>query len=221
VSTPPILIRRLPGLQPYEPVWRAMQAYTEGRDEASPDEVWLLQHEPVFTLGRNTKPEHLLDTGDIPVAQVDRGGQVTYHGPGQLMAYLLIDIRRRKMGVRDIVSAMENAVIGVLTDYGLLASARPDAPGVYVDGAKIAALGLRVRQGRCYHGLSFNLDMDLAPFGRINPCGYAGMPVTHLSGLLGGLNWQEVEMRLLQQLQTQLNDAVLTEVLGLPEGMAG
>jgi lipoyl(octanoyl) transferase len=220
VSQARIHLRRLPGLQPYEPVWRAMQAYTEQRDEASADEIWLLQHEPVFTMGRNAKAEHLLDTGDIPVVHIDRGGQVTYHGPGQLVAYLLIDIRRRKMGVRDIVSAMEDAVIGVLADYGLTAAARPDAPGVYIDGAKIAALGLRVRQGRCYHGLSFNLDMDLSPFGRINPCGYAGMPVTQLKDLVEELNWQEVEQRLLQHLQRQLNDAELSEVTGLPANTA-
>jgi lipoyl(octanoyl) transferase len=220
VSQARIHLRRLPGLQPYEPVWRAMQAYTEQRDEASADEIWLLQHEPVFTMGRNAKAEHLLDTGDIPVVHIDRGGQVTYHGPGQLVAYLLIDIRRRKMGVRDIVSAMEDAVIGVLADYGLTAAARPDAPGVYVGGAKIAALGLRVRQGRCYHGLSFNLDMDLSPFGRINPCGYAGMPVTQLKDLVEELNWQEVEQRLLQHLQRQLNDAELSEVTGLPANTA-
>jgi lipoyl(octanoyl) transferase len=211
VNDTAIHLRRLPGLQPYEPVWRAMQAYTADRDADSADEIWLLQHQPVFTLGRNAKPEHLLATGDIPVIQVDRGGQVTYHGPGQLVAYLLIDLRRRHMGVRDIVSAMENAVIGVLADYGLEAAARPDAPGVYVDGAKIAALGLRVRQGRSYHGLSLNLDMELEPFGRINPCGYAGMPVTQLSELLGTLDWTEVEKRLLRQLQKHLNGAELTE----------
>lgn len=200
-----IHLRRLPGLQPYEPVWRAMQAYTERRDEHAADEIWLLQHEPVFTLGRNAKPEHLLNTGDYPVVQIDRGGQVTYHGPGQLVAYLLIDLRRRKMGVREFVNAMEQSVIGVLAEYGIQAAARPDAPGVYVDGAKIAALGLRIRQGRAYHGLSFNLDMDLAPFARINPCGYADLPVTQLRDLLGGLDWQEVESKLLRQLQSNLH----------------
>lgn len=220
MSQPRIQLRRLPGLQAYEPVWRAMQAYTEQRDEHSADEIWLLQHEPVFTLGRNARPEHLLDTGDYPVVQIDRGGQVTYHGPGQLVAYLLIDIRRRKMGVREFVSAMEQAVIGVLAEYGINAAARPDAPGVYVDGAKIAALGLRIRQGRSYHGLSFNLDMDLAPFARINPCGYAGMAVTQLRDLLGELQWQEVESRLLRQLQTRLHDAELIEFEGLPESRA-
>ena len=212
-----IHIRRLPGLQDYEPVWRAMQDYTERRDAASADEIWLLQHEPVYTLGRNAKPEHLLDTGDIPVVPIDRGGQVTYHGPGQLVVYLLIDIKRRRMGVRDMVNAMENAVIGVLADYGIDAAARPDAPGVYVDGAKIAALGLRVRQGRCYHGLSFNLDMDLSPFSRINPCGYAGMQVVQLKDLVGQLDRNEVEQRLLHHLHQQLNHAELMEVAGLPE----
>ena len=220
MSQPRIQLRRLPGLQAYEPVWRAMQAYTEARDQHSADEIWLLQHEPVFTLGRNARPEHLLDTGDYPVVQIDRGGQVTYHGPGQLVAYLLIDIRRRKMGVREFVSAMEQAVIGVLAEYGIHATARPDAPGVYVDGAKIAALGLRIRQGRSYHGLSFNLDMDLAPFARINPCGYAGMAVTQLRDLLGELQWQEVESRLLRHLQTRLHDAELIEFEGLPESTA-
>ncbi|MBD3670536.1 MAG: lipoyl(octanoyl) transferase LipB [Gammaproteobacteria bacterium] len=205
-------IRRLSGLQPYQPVWRAMQAYTEGRDESSADEIWLLQHEPVFTMGRNAKREHLLETGDIPVVDIDRGGQVTYHGPGQLMAYLLLDIRRLKMGVRQIVSAMEHAVINVLSSYGIQAEARADAPGVYVDGAKIAALGLRVKQGRCYHGLSFNIDMDMTPFSRINPCGYAGLAVTQLKDHVESYDWQEMENRLLKQLQQQLGDRPFVEI---------
>lgn len=204
MSRDEILVRRLPGLQAYEPTWRAMQDYTQARDEHSADEIWLLQHPPVFTMGRNARPEHLLDTGEIPVVHIDRGGQVTYHGPGQLVAYLMIDLRRRKLGVRQFVSAMENALIDLLGEYDIGAEARPDAPGVYVQGAKIAALGLRVRQGRSYHGLSLNLDMDLSPFTRINPCGHADLPVTQLSALRGQWDGQSVETALLRHLQTQL-----------------
>lgn len=175
-------VRRL-GLQPYAPVWRAMQAFTAARGPDSVDELWLLEHPPVFTLGLNGRREHLLHTGDIPVLPVDRGGQVTYHGPGQLVGYLLLDVARRGSGVRRLVEEIERAVIAVLAGYGVEAHARREAPGVYVGAAKVAALGLRVRRGRSYHGLSLNVDMDLAPFARINPCGYAGMPVTQLRDL--------------------------------------
>ena len=178
----PVLVRRL-GLIDYVPALKAMQQFTDTRTPNTPDEVWLLEHPPVFTQGMNGKPEHLLAPGDIPVVQVDRGGQVTYHGPGQLVVYFLLDLRRRRLGVRQVVSAMEQAVIRLLGDYGIVSEAQQDAPGVYVDGAKIASLGLRVRRGCSYHGLSLNIDMDLAPFSRINPCGYQGLEVTQLRRL--------------------------------------
>lgn len=167
-------------MQPYEPVWQQMQTFTNERDEATPDEIWLLQHHPVFTQGQAGKPEHLLNPGNIPVVQTDRGGQITYHGPGQLVIYLLLDLRRRKLGVRDVVTLMENAVIDLLTSLDVKAHAKDDAPGVYVDGRKIASLGLRVRRGCSFHGLALNVDMDLNPFLQINPCGYAGMQMTQV-----------------------------------------
>lgn len=172
-----MIIRDL-GLQPYQPVWAEMQQFTARRHAESEDELWLLEHLPVFTLGRNGKAEHLLDAGEIPVVQTDRGGQVTYHGPGQLIGYSLLDLRRQGIGVRQMVSVLENSIISVLADFDIKAAARADAPGVYVNDAKIAALGLRVKNGACYHGVSFNIDMDLAPFARINPCGFAGLTVT-------------------------------------------
>ena len=166
------------GRREYEPVWRAMQARTDARDEATPDALWLVEHPPVFTLGQAGKPEHVLAPGDIPVLKVDRGGQVTYHGPGQLVAYPLFDIRRLGIGVRDYVCRIEQALIDTLAGWNIAAARREGAPGVYVDGAKIAALGIRVRRGCTFHGLAFNIDMDLEPFRRINPCGYAGLAVT-------------------------------------------
>ncbi|HHJ14163.1 MAG TPA: lipoyl(octanoyl) transferase LipB [Gammaproteobacteria bacterium] len=178
----PLRLRRL-GVCDYVPVWREMQAFTADRQGPQADSLWLLQHRPVFTLGMNGKREHLLDPGEIPVVEVDRGGQVTYHGPGQLVAYPLLDLRARGLGVRTLVQLLERSVIDWLAERGIAARARRDAPGVYVDGAKIAALGLRVRRGCCYHGLSFNVDMDLEPFSRINPCGYAGLAVTQLRDL--------------------------------------
>ena len=180
----------------YEPTWRAMQEFTAARDDITPDELWLLEHPPVFTLGLNAKPEHLLNPGDIPVVQIDRGGQVTYHGPGQLVAYVLLDIARRHLGVQHLVQLMEQAVIDLLAEYGVTAQGRRDAPGVYVDGAKIAALGLRVKRGRSYHGLALNVDMDLEPFSRINPCGYPGMRVTQLRDLGISLDLNAVSARL-------------------------
>jgi lipoyl(octanoyl) transferase len=177
-----LLIRQL-GLRDYEPVWREMQAFTAARSDATPDELWLVEHPPVFTLGLNAKPEHVLNPGTIPLLKVDRGGQVTYHGPGQIVIYTLLDLNRRHIGVRELVRHMEQAVIGVLGEYGVPATGRDDAPGVYVDGAKIAALGLRVKKGRSYHGLAFNVAMDLEPFTRINPCGYAGLAVTRTRDL--------------------------------------
>lgn len=181
---PPVRVRFL-GQQAYEPTWAAMQAFTAARDETTPDELWLLEHPPVYTQGQAGKPEHLLNPGQIPVVQIDRGGQVTYHGPGQLVAYVLFDLKRRKLGVRELVRRLEQSVIDLLAGYGITAYGKVDAPGVYVaqgDGeAKIAALGLRIRNGCCYHGLSFNVHMDLSPFHHINPCGYAGLHVTQLA----------------------------------------
>jgi lipoyl(octanoyl) transferase len=178
------LIRFL-GLAEYEPTWRAMQRFTEARNAQTPDEIWLLEHPPVFTLGMAASVEHVLAPGDIPVVQTDRGGQVTYHGPGQLVVYPLIDIRRAGLGVRDVVSALERAVIDLVAAGGVTAEARSDAPGVYVGGRKLASVGLRIRRGGSYHGLALNVSMDLAPFSRINPCGYRGLEMTQLSQLPG------------------------------------
>ena len=191
-------LRRL-GLADYGPAWRAMQAFTDGRDESTGDELWLLQHPPVFTQGQAGKAEHLLAPGDIPVVQVDRGGQVTYHGPGQIVAYPLIDIRRRGIGVRDFVCRIEEAIIRVLAHYGVRGERIAGAPGIYVAGDKIASLGLRVRRGCTFHGLAFNIDMDLEPFQRINPCGYAGLRVTQLSAL-ASVQFSDAEDRLVQNL---------------------
>ena len=166
------------GVQAYEPVWHAMQDFTNQRTADTADELWLVQHPPVFTQGQAGKAEHLLLPGDIPVVQVDRGGQVTYHGPGQLVAYPLVDVRRLGLGVRELVSRIEQSLIDLLASYGVSAEARADAPGVYVNGAKIASLGLRIRRGCSFHGLALNVDMDLQPFQRINQCGYAGLAMT-------------------------------------------
>ena len=177
-----IIIRSL-GRQEYEPLWRGMQKLTDERTAETPDEIWFTEHPPVYTLGLNASREHLLAPGDIPVVQVDRGGQVTYHGPGQLMIYPLLDLRRSKLGVRDVVTALEKSVIDLLATYEIDAVARKDAPGVYVDGRKVASVGLRIRRGASYHGMALNLDMDLEPFGRINPCGYENLEVTDLRKL--------------------------------------
>lgn len=171
------------GLMPYEPVWAAMRRFTDQRNATTPDEIWLLQHPPVFTLGQAGKPEHLLRDAGIPVVRIDRGGQITYHGPGQLVAYLLIDLARRKLKVRELVSLIEQAIIDCLAGYGVVAQRKAGAPGVYVAAAKIAALGLRVRNGCSYHGLSLNVAMDLTPFSAINPCGYEGLEVVQLADL--------------------------------------
>ena len=198
------IVRRL-GVSAYQPTWLAMQTFTAQRSAATVDEIWLLQHPPVYTLGLAGKPEHLLrsDTG-IAVVSCDRGGQITYHGPGQLVAYLLLDMKRRNLGARALVRKMEGAVIDLLADYGIAARHRSDAPGVYVshDGseAKIAALGLRVKNGCCYHGLALNIDMDLTPFQAINPCGYAGMAVTQLRALGVTDAFDSVSDKLLRQL---------------------
>jgi len=183
-SAPPVLLRHLPGLTAYEPCIAAMREFTSSRRPETPDELWLLQHPPVYTLGLNTNPSHLLSAGTIPVVQTDRGGQVTYHGPGQLVAYLLLDLQRAGLGIRQVVCALEDAVITLVAAQGITASARREAPGVYVAGAKLASVGLRVRRGCTYHGLALNVAMDLAPFAGINPCGYPGLAVTSLE-LLG------------------------------------
>lgn len=195
-------VRQL-GTADYTQVWRAMQEFTDSRDAHTPDELWILEHPPVFTLGQAGRPEHVLAPGDIPVLQVDRGGQVTYHGPGQIVAYPLLDIRRMGMGVRELVTHIEQAVINLLRQYGIEAARAPGAPGVYVDGVKIAALGLRVRKGRTFHGLAFNVEMDLEPYQRINPCGFAGLKVTQLSAL-ASVSLPEVRRRLICSLADEL-----------------
>lgn len=169
------------GRTDYQQSWDGMKDFTHNRDAQTPDELWITEHAPVFTQGLNGRAEHLLDPGDIPVIQVDRGGQVTYHGPGQLVLYCLVDIQRLGLGIRSFITRIEKSVIELLDQYGLKALARVNAPGVYVDAAKIAAFGLRIRKGCCYHGLSLNIDMDLRPFARINPCGYVGLAVTQLA----------------------------------------
>ena len=176
------VIRHL-GRVEYEPTWRAMQAFTAARTPETPDEIWLLEHPPVYTQGQAGKPEHLIAATEIPVIPIDRGGQITYHGPGQVVAYVLVDLRRRGYGIRELVTRMEQAVIDLLARQGVAAARMEGAPGVYVDGAKIAALGLRVKRGCTYHGLALNVDMDLRPFAAINPCGYAGMQVTQCRDL--------------------------------------
>ena len=177
-----IVVRSL-GLHDYEPLWRDMQQFTETRSALTPDEIWFTEHPPVFTLGLNASREHLLAPGDIPVIQVDRGGQVTYHGPGQLMIYPLIDLKRAGLGVRDLVTGLEQTVIDLLADFNIEAVSRKDAPGVYVEGRKVASVGLRVRRGGSYHGMALNIDVDLEPFSRINPCGFSDLEVTDLTAL--------------------------------------
>jgi len=183
-SLPEPVVREL-GRVDYVPTWRRMQAFTDDRDRQTPDELWFLEHPPVFTQGMNGRPEHVLAAGDIPVVPIDRGGQVTYHGPGQCVVYPLLDLRRLELGVRSLVTRLERSVMRVLEQYGIVGQSRADAPGVYVDGAKIAALGLRIRRGCSYHGLAFNVDMDLSPFDAINPCGFAGLRSSCLADLLG------------------------------------
>src|SRR5690606_3909943 len=181
---PPVALKWL-GRVDYEPTWRAMQRFTEERTESTADEIWFLEHPPVFTLGMNADRSHVLMPGDIPVVQIDRGGQVTYHGPGQLVIYPLVDLRRAGLGVRELVTALERAVIDYVAGFGIVAEGRRDAPGVYVKGRKLASIGIRIRRGASYHGMAFNIDMSLEPFHRINPCGYAGLQMTQLSELGG------------------------------------
>lgn len=198
----PCIVREL-GRQPYEPVWRAMQRFTDARGEGTADELWLVEHDPVFTLGQAGKPEHVLAPGDIPVVQVDRGGQVTYHGPGQIVAYPLFDLPRMKAGVREYVCKIEQAMIDTVGEWNIHAERKAGAPGVYVAGAKIGALGIRVRHGRTFHGLAFNIDMDLSPWHRINPCGYQGLQVTTLADLGGPSGMEQVKPVLLEKLAEQ------------------
>jgi lipoyl(octanoyl) transferase len=198
----PAIVRDL-GRQPYEPVWRAMQGFTDARGADTPDELWLVEHDPVFTLGQAGKPEHVLMPGDIPVLNVDRGGQVTYHGPGQIVVYPLLDLKRLKVGVRDYVCKIEQSIIDTLDHWNLHAERRDGAPGVYVNGAKVAALGIRVRRGCTFHGLAFNIAMDLEPFHRINPCGYAGLQVTSMLDLGGPSSLEAVKPVLLEALAAQ------------------
>ncbi|MDG2376982.1 MAG: lipoyl(octanoyl) transferase LipB [Woeseiaceae bacterium] len=177
-----IIVRSLER-EDYEPLWRRMQSFTNSRGASTPDEIWFTEHPPVFTLGLNASRDHLLNAGDIPVVQVDRGGQVTYHGPGQLMIYPLIDLKRSKIGVRDLVTGLEQSIVDLTAKYDIDAMARKDAPGVYIDSKKIASVGLRIRRGSSFHGMALNIDVDLAPFSRINPCGFSDLEVTNLAAL--------------------------------------
>jgi lipoyl(octanoyl) transferase len=197
-----LLIKQL-GRQPYEPVWRAMQAFTDARGPDTADELWMVEHDPVFTLGQAGRWEHVLVPGDIPVVPVDRGGQVTYHGPGQIVAYPLLDLRRLGIGVRELVHRIEQAIIDTLGHWNIVAARRDGAPGVYVADAKVAALGLRVRRGCTFHGLAFNVNMDLEPFHRINPCGYQGLAVTQVLDLGGPGSLAAVEAVLIGELARQ------------------
>ncbi|MBC3764569.1 lipoyl(octanoyl) transferase LipB [Neptunicella marina] len=184
MNNPNLIVRQL-GRQPYLPIWQAMQSFTDNRDNNQTDEIWLVEHEAVFTQGQAGKAEHLLNPGDIPVVQVDRGGQVTYHGPGQQMMYVLLNLKRNKLGVRQLVTELENSIVNLLKPFNIDAYPKADAPGVYVNGDKICSIGLRIRKGCSFHGLALNVNMDLAPFNRINPCGYAGLMMTDCHRLGG------------------------------------
>ncbi|GAB7469117.1 lipoyl(octanoyl) transferase LipB [Enterobacter hormaechei] len=200
-----ILVRHL-GLQPYEPVSQAMHEFTDMRDDTIPDEIWLVEHLPVFTQGQAGKAEHLLMTGDIPVIQSDRGGQVTYHGPGQQVMYVLLNLKRRKLGVRELVTLLEQTVVNTLAEYGIDAHPRADAPGVYVGEMKICSLGLRIRKGCSFHGLALNINMDLTPFQRINPCGYAGMEMTQMRQWVDTATPENIRPVLLKKFLALLNN---------------
>jgi len=219
VEVPVARVRDL-GRRACEPVWRAMQAFTDARGADTPDELWLVEHDPVFTLGQAGKPEHVLMPGDIPVLHVDRGGQVTYHGPGQIVLYPLLDLRRLKVGVKDYVCRIEQAMIDTLADWNIHALRRDGAPGVYVGDAKIGALGIRVRRGCTFHGLAFNIAMDLSPFHRINPCGYAGLQVTSMADLGGASGVEAVKPALVAHVARQfgLSTAVADAVPPTAEG---
>jgi lipoyl(octanoyl) transferase len=215
LSAPPALPRDVPlvrhlGLVPYEPTWRAMQRFTEERTAGSADEIWFLEHPPVFTLGMNASRAHLIAPGDVPVVQIDRGGQVTYHGPGQLVVYPLIDLKRAGLGIRDFVTALERAVIEVAREYGIRAECQRAARGVYVAGEKLASVGVRVRRNGSYHGLALNVALDLEPFGRINPCGYQGLRMTQLSQLGGPASVAQAAAALEPHLLRALGFAAVT-----------
>ncbi|QUM86549.1 MULTISPECIES: lipoyl(octanoyl) transferase LipB [unclassified Moritella] len=211
-----IIIRQL-NRQSYTTVFDAMKSFTDNRDDKTEDELWFVEHDPVFTQGQAGKAEHILATGDIPVVQADRGGQVTYHGPGQQVVYFLLDIKRRKLGVRDLVSHIENGIVATLAETGIEAYPRADAPGVYVADKKVASLGLRIRKGRSFHGLALNVNMDLSPFLRINPCGYAGMEMTQTSDLGGATSLGEIQPKLVGHLCSLLEYTQLTFKDGLTE----
>lgn len=198
-----LIVRDL-GRQPYRKVWEAMKAFTDARGPDTVDELWLVEHDPVFTQGLAGKAEHLLDPGEIPVVQTDRGGQVTYHGPGQVVAYPLLDLERARTSVRCLVDRLEQAVIDVLADLGVSGGRQEGAPGVFVDGAKIASIGLKVRRGCTYHGLAFNVDMDLAPFALINPCGFSGLAMTQVSALVDGAGRAGVAASLVEAFSTTM-----------------
>ncbi|KPP98218.1 lipoyl(octanoyl) transferase LipB [Marinobacter sp. HL-58] len=206
------LIVRTLGEQPYLETWEAMKAFTAGRDASTPDEIWLLEHPRVYTQGQAGKAEHILAPGDIPVIQVDRGGQVTYHGPGQLVVYLMIDLTRHRLGVRTLVDVIEKSIVQTLAEFGINAAPRPDAPGVYVDDAKIASLGLRVKRGCSFHGLALNVAMDMEPFHRINPCGYAGMRMCQVSDFAPGTGIGEVTRVLSGELAASLGHDTVRRV---------
>lgn len=208
-----LVIRNL-GEQPYSQTWEAMKAFTSDRGPATTDELWFLEHPRVYTQGQAGKAEHILAPGDIPVIQVDRGGQVTYHGPGQLVVYLLLDLNRRKLGVRALVDAIEQAIVHCLGEIGIHAAPRPDAPGVYVDGAKIASLGLRVRRGCSFHGLALNVDMNMEPFARINPCGFAGMPMCQVRDFTTETDIQAISERLSMTLADRLGVHSVSRING-------
>ena len=211
-----VIVRQL-GRQAYEPIFEAMKRFTDERDEHTQDELWLVEHDAVFTQGQAGKAEHILMPGDIPVVQVDRGGQVTYHGPGQQVIYLMLNIKRRKLGVRHLVTAMEDAVVGLLAKYGVKAYPKPDAPGVYVDEKKVCSLGLRIRNGCSFHGLALNVNMDLSPFQRINPCGYAGMEMVDTARLQGPTSLSVAGSELTQLLLEALSITETTYKEGFDE----
>lgn len=194
-----VLVRSL-GRQPYAASWQAMQQFTNERIDTQFDEIWLLEHDPVFTQGQNGKPEHILNAGDIPIIQTDRGGQITYHGPGQLMIYTLIDLKRKKFHVRELVTALEQSVIDFLAAYKITSIAKPEAPGIYVNEKKICSIGLRIRKGCSYHGIAFNVALDLEPFTRINPCGFSSLQMTHFAALGGMADTQETGHQLINYL---------------------
>ncbi|WP_261592464.1 lipoyl(octanoyl) transferase LipB [Pseudoalteromonas holothuriae] len=208
-----VIVRQL-GRRSYEPIWQKMQTYTDKRDDNSADEIWLVEHDSVFTQGQAGKEEHLLAPGDIPVIKVDRGGQVTYHGPGQQMMYVLFNLRRLKIGVRELVTWLEQCIIDCLEEYNIIAYAKADAPGVYVNESKIASLGLRVRRGCSFHGLALNVNMDMSPFLRINPCGYAGMNMVQTSELNGPDSMEEVANGLVKHMLKRLSAESVEQTLG-------